>query len=184
MRLLSPLEDAEAEQMFGEHTLALDAEAETHRLCSELSAAIRKRLHRRGAVVGVSGGIDSAVVLALCARALGPGSVVAVMMPEIESEPSSAQLASRLATGLGVRKELEDITAALTGLRCYERRDAAIRQIMPEYDTALGYRAKITLPGLLDQDTLNVFSLTVIRPDGSAFHRPLSGHEMREIMSA
>ena len=38
--------------------------------------AVHQQLHRQGAVVGISGGVDSSVVLALCARAFGPERVV------------------------------------------------------------------------------------------------------------
>lgn len=170
--------------MFDANVLHLNAEAETQRLCSALSQTIKSKLHRRGAVVGVSGGVDSSVVLALCVRALGPDRVRALILPERESEPASADLARGLATGLGVAAELEDITAALEGFRCYERRDVAIRRVIPEYDPSLGYRAKITLPDIRDENTLNAFSVTVVRPDGSMVSKPLAGEDMREIMSA
>ena len=49
-----------------------------------LTRFLRAEIHRTGfrrAVVGVSGGIDSSVVVALAARALGPENVLAVTMP-------------------------------------------------------------------------------------------------------
>ena len=55
----------------------------------------------------------------------------------------------------------------LDGFGCYQRRDEAIRRVFPEYDAAAGYKAKIVLPNnLLEDDTLNVFSLTIVTPDG------------------
>lgn len=42
-----------------------------------------------GAVVGISGGLDSAVVAALAARALGPARVLGILMPERDSDPRS-----------------------------------------------------------------------------------------------
>jgi NAD+ synthase len=49
------------------------------------------------AIVGLSGGIDSAVVAALCARALGPTNVVCVLLPYRTSTPSSAAHAELVA---------------------------------------------------------------------------------------
>jgi NH3-dependent NAD+ synthetase len=53
--------------------LAIDPAAETERLVSFLRQTVRKIMHRSGGVVGISGGIDSSVALALCIRAFGKG---------------------------------------------------------------------------------------------------------------
>ncbi len=91
-------------------------------------------LKRLGAVVGISGGIDSSVCLALTAKAFGPEKVLGIMMPEKDSSPESEQLAKELAAKFGVKAIKEDITSALSGFKCYERRDEAVRRVFPEYD--------------------------------------------------
>jgi NAD+ synthase (glutamine-hydrolysing) len=74
----------------------------------------------RQAVVGLSGGIDSAVVCALAAEALGPGNVLAVGMPSEYSSPESLADARALALGLGVEFTVVPISeiyaAYLSGL--------------------------------------------------------------------
>jgi len=165
--------------------LQIDAAGEYKTISSFLMHEVRKTFRRRGAVVGISGGIDSSVVLALCARTFGPERVRAVMMPERDSDPASEVLARRVARHYGVEPVLEDLTHTLEGLGCYCRRDEAIRRVFPEYDAGQGYRAKITLPpNLLDEGTLNVFSMTVLRPDGSAMEKPLPPEEFRQIEAA
>src|SRR4051812_43932799 len=145
---------------FSKSALNIDAAEETGRLVAFLQQYMRQNM-RRGAVVGISGGIDSAVVLALAVRAFGAGRVVAVMMPDKDSDTLSEKLARELAAEFGVQPLLEDITKALEGFKCYERRDNAIKRVVPEYDAGKGYKAKIVLPqDLLDKDTLNVFSVT------------------------
>jgi len=169
--------------LFADDVLALDAEREIDRLCEWLRHSIRDVLRRRGAVVGCSGGIDSSVVLALCARALGPEHVLAVLLPEKESSPESAALAQELAAGLGVEAVVEDLTGALEGAGCYQRRDEAIRRVIPEYGPS--WKSKITLPGsLLDQDTLSVFYVTALGPDGQDIRRRLPPSEYAQIVAA
>ena len=168
---------------FGMAALQLDVAQEVARLTQFLSDGILRKLHRRGAVVGCSGGVDSSVVLAVCARALGPERVVALLMPERESSPESAVFAQAVADQLGVAAVTEDLTGALEGAGCYRRRDEAIGRVIPEY--APGWAAKIGLPGdLLSQGTLNVFYLTVTGPNGQQQRARLPPHEYLEIVAA
>ena len=67
------------------------------------------------AVVGLSGGIDSAVTAALCARAFGPSEVLCVLMPYVSSNPDSEAHARLVAEGLGVETLKVDITAMVDG---------------------------------------------------------------------
>lgn len=169
---------------FNRNSLDLNAGQETARLVNFIQQTVRQA-RRRGAVVGVSGGIDSAVVLALSVRAFGPSNVVAVMMPDKDSDPLSETYARELAAKFNVEPLLENITPALTGFGCYTRRDAAIRRVFPEYDSEKGWKAKIVLPqDLLQGGTLNVFSVTVVAPDGSQQNRPLPPRETLEIVAA
>lgn len=169
---------------FGKKALDLDAAAETERIVAGIEGAVR-RCRRHGAVVGVSGGIDSSVVLALCVRALGPEKVSAVMLPERDSDPESRHLAEGLAAQLGVVPVLEEITAALEGYGCYARRDDAIRRVFPEYDSAAGYTSRITLPGgVLENQTLNIYLLTIVAPDGHEYTQPLPPAEFLQVVAA
>jgi NAD+ synthase len=164
--------------------LDIDAAAETDRIVAWLRENMRG-LHRSGAVLGISGGIDSSVCLALCVKAFGPERVVPLLLPEKDSDPASEDLARMLAAHFEVKPVLEVITGALDGFQCYERRDAAIARIFPEYDAKKGYLAKIVLPpGLLEQGTLNIYSLTIITPDGQEKSVRLPPAEFAQIVAA
>ncbi len=170
---------------FNKRVLEIDPAAETNRIVAALKSTIQKRMRRYGGVVGISGGVDSAVVLALALRAFGPQKTVAVMLPESDSDPESEAMARRLARASGITPVLENITAALDGFGCYARRDEAIRRVFPEYDAAAGYKAKIVLPkNLLEEDTVNVFSLTIVAPDGVEKTKPLFPRDFLQIVAA
>jgi NAD+ synthase len=163
--------------------LKLDVEQEVARIITKLRTDVSNRLRRRGGVVGVSGGIDSAVVLALAVRALGVENVVALLLPEMESSAESARLARLVCQQVGVAPVVEDITGPLLGFGCYQRRDEAVRAVFPEYDST--YKMKITLPsGLLDKETLNVFSVTIVSPEGEEKTKRLSPAQVRQIVAA
>jgi NAD+ synthase len=133
--------------------------------------------------VGVSGGVDSAVVLALAVRALGANRVVALILPEVESSPDSARLARLVCQQFDVSPVVEDVTGPLIGFGCYRRRDEAVRSLFPEYDST--YRLKLTLPsGLLDKNTLNIFRATIISPEGEETSRRLNPNQLRRIVAA
>jgi NAD+ synthase len=164
--------------------LDLDAAAEADRIASWLRDNLNG-LHRNGAVLGISGGIDSSVCLALCIKAFGPDRVVALLLPETDSDPASEGLARMLAARYGVVPQLEVITPALEGFGCYARRDEAIARVFPEFDASAGYRAKLVLPpGLLDEGTLNIYSLTILTPDGQEKKARLAPAEFAQIVAA
>ncbi|MCZ7547133.1 MAG: NAD(+) synthase [Anaerolineae bacterium] len=168
---------------FNRDVLKLDPGKTVGELTEILRDVVHKRFKKRGAVVGVSGGIDSSTTLALCVRAFGPERVLAVMMPEKESSPKSLVLGRELVDRFGCESVVEDITGALVGLGCYQRRDEAIKRVFPEYDPS--YKAKITLPtNVLEQDTLNVFSLTIISPEGEEKKKRLGPKEYLQIVAA
>lgn len=144
--------------------LGIDVRAETERITTWIRKTVFHDFHRKGAVVGVSGGIDSSVVAFLCARALGADRLQILFTPEADSSPDSYRLGSLVANSLGARSALEDISAILQGARCYERRDDAVRLVVPEYGA--GYKCKIVLPGVLELDRYSIFSVVVQSPDG------------------
>jgi len=161
-----------------------DPAQEAENLIAWLQNTCTAKLKRDGGIIGVSGGLDSATVLHLAVRALGAKRVVAVIMPDKDSNPQSAEFASAMATQLGVTVVNVDITSALSTFNCYERRDNAVRQAIPTFDSQYD-KFKIVLPqNLLGEASLNVFSAVVIKPDGQQIRRRLTASQIKEIVAA
>jgi NAD+ synthase len=152
-------------EVFDASVLDIDLEETAETIQKEIVRLTTKELRRRGVVVGVSGGIDSSCCLALAAKAFGPKRVCALIMPEADSSGRSEALARALCDRFGVEPVLEDLTETMKALGCYERRDEAIRQVFPEYDST--YKQKIIIPqNLLETDRINFFKIVIESPDG------------------
>jgi len=67
-----------------------------------------------GVVIGLSGGGDSAVAAALTVKALGPGRVRTLFLPDRESDKLSQVIAYKVADRLGIRFDVIDITGVVT----------------------------------------------------------------------
>lgn len=153
---------------FTKDSLKIDADKTVDALCKTVRHQVGRQLKKGGAVVGISGGIDSSVCVALCARALGPKRVIGIMMPESDSSPESERLARLLGDKFGFEILKEDISAGLAGLGCYAKRDEAIRMVFPDYNES--WKNKITIPtNILEKDTFNYFNLTVETDRGEVF---------------
>jgi len=100
--------------------LSIDTGAVTKELVQFISYEAR-RLNRHGVVVGVSGGVDSAVVAALATRALGPEKVLGLIMPELDSAPRSKRYALTLARQLGTRCKVVGLTGVLALMGVYRK---------------------------------------------------------------
>jgi NAD+ synthase len=166
---------------FGPEALAFDEEAEVERITASLRDYAAKH-RRRGAVLGVSGGIDSSVVAALCVRAFGPERVFALHMPERESSDDTLGFSTSLTDWLGVESRVEDLTDILTAARAYERRDAAIRRVLPDYGE--GWKSKIVLPSVVDSDAFRIYSVVAESPDGDRVTQRLTTEAYLEIVAA
>lgn len=146
---------------FSADTLRIDAAAETDRIVAALRDQLRSQ-RKRGLVLGLSGGIDSSVSVALAVRAVGPQNVQVLFMPERDSDPESLRLGRLVASTYGIAGIVEDIGPILDALGCYARRDAAIRQLIPAYGP--GWACKVVLGQT--EAGYNISSLVVQDPAG------------------
>ena len=96
--------------------LVIDPELTRHWLVEFLRDEVTRRRQFQHVVLGVSGGVDSAVVAYLAAQALGPHNVTALRMPYRLSSPESLSHAQEVIDTLGIKSETIDITAAVDGL--------------------------------------------------------------------
>lgn len=133
-------------------TFEIDSVQESQRNASFIARFVESR-GVSGIALGLSGGLDSAVVAALCARALEAKSVHALLLPERDSSPESVTDASMLAEQLGITYRTQDLTAALTELGCYASAASDVKRFGKGARAAVrffpalarkGYRANIT----------------------------------------
>ena len=163
-------------------SLRLDAARTVDEIAERLREVVYKDLRRRGAVVGLSGGVDSSLVAFLCVRAFGAERVLGVLMPEGESAADTLDLSNVAADAAGVETVLEDVTGLLEAAGCYERRDAAIRTVLPEYGQ--GWKAKIVLPSLLGGSRYSLFTVVAESPEGERREARLTATAYREVVAA
>ncbi len=168
---------------FTKDSILINPEEEVEKIVESIRNNVFNILKKRGGVVGVSGGVDSSVVLALTAKALGSDKVLAIMLPEKESSGENIPLVKKLLNIVGVENTIEDLTGALSGFGCYQRRDDAVKRIFPEYDSS--YKMRIILPhNLLEKNNLNLFYLEIISPKGEVKKTRLPLKEYLQIVAA
>jgi len=169
---------------FTKDALHIDPAAVAAHIEEALKREVLGNLRRTGALVAVSGGVDSAVTATLAARAFGPERVLGLILPERDVSGESETLARNLLDDLGVRWAKEDLTAGLEGLGCYRRRDDAICRIIPEYGE--GWTSRIVLGhNPLESEGFNIFFLEVFPPEGGeALRSRLPLAEYLEIVAA
>ena len=143
--------------------LKIDPDQVAQQIATVISDQVLHQLRRRGVVVGLSGGIDSSVVAALCCRALEPSNVLGLLMPEHDSDPDSLRLGQLVADTLGIDAVVEDIGPILDGAGCYRRRDEFIRKLFPQFGP--DYKCKLVLPNVLEGG-YNLSWLVVQSPEG------------------
>jgi len=173
--------DVQTEVQTDEDVLAIDVEAEVAGISASLRGSL-PRARRKGAVVALSGGIDSSVVAALCVAAIGKDRVFGLHMPERDSSEDTLAFSTLVSDALGIDSVVEDITPVLEAARCYERRDDAIRMVCPDYGP--GHKSKIVLPSVVESDSLRLYSVVVQAPDGTTTRHRLTTESYLGIVAA
>jgi NAD+ synthase len=166
----------------GAEVLTIDAEQVVASVTESLRHLVRHTLRRQGAVLGVSGGIDSSVTAALCAHAFGSDRTLALLMPEADSDEETLHLSRLVADAFAIEAVVEDITPILQATRCYERRTEAVRAVVPEFGD--DWKFKIVLPSVLATDGYRLFSLVVQSPDGETRRVRLPAAQYLTIVAA
>ena len=137
--------------MFSRNVLRIDPEQVVREIEATIREVVLGDLRRRGAVVGLSGGIDSCRGGGACARARsGRNGSLGLFMPERDSSDDALRLGRMLADAARHRGRRRGHLAALAGAGCYARQDEAIRTVFPEYGE--GWRCKLALPSILEGD--------------------------------
>lgn len=167
---------------FSADVLRIDTEAEIQSIASTIREVVNRTMRRKGAVVSVSGGIDSAACAALCTRALGKKQVLALFLPERDSSPESLRFGKLLIDKLGIPSVTEEIAPILEAAGCYRHQRQAVRMVFPEYGD--GWKFKISLPSILESNRLNVSRLTVHGPAGEVRSERMTAAAYLQLVAA
>lgn len=169
---------------FNKHILNINCPEEGQRIERFIREQVFQNFRKKGIVIGISGGIDSALVATLSVRAIGAEKVIGLILPEKESNPISAQYAELLIKKLGIRWETVPITPMLESFGVYARREAIVKKYFPEFDNAT-WKFRLVMPqNLLEKDRFNISSLEVKDTTGRISSTRLSMEDYLAMVAA
>jgi len=168
---------------FDKKVLEIDCPAEVTRICEFMKKTVLKDYRRKGVVVGLSGGIDSALTAALSVKTFGKERVLGLILPEKESSSESEVLAQELANQLGIKIGTVPITPILQSLGVYQRREAIVKKYFPKFEEGWKYKMAIS-KDTLEREGLNIFHLVAIDREGATHKERLSLNDYLEMVAA
>lgn len=165
---------------FNRNVLKIDPAEECDIVTKFVVEHTRDTFRRKGVVVGLSGGVDSAVMASIAVEAMGKDQVFGVIMPEKESNPVSSSYAEAHAADLGIEVKKVDLTTAVDAVGSYEARDEFIKSLIPAYTPECKYNIRLPTD-LLDRSALNFYTLCVELPDGKVEKKRLDTKAFRAL---
>jgi len=171
-----------AKTAFTPQLLEIDCDKELDKISEAIRNTLGRMLHKRGLVLGISGGIDSSVTAALCVQALGKDKVIGLQMPERHSAEDTQGLSSLLANHLGIREVSIDITPILEAVCYYDKYDEAVRAAVPGY--GLDWKSKIVVSDITEDKAYTLFSVVAASPDGRMVKERLELSSYLSIVAA
>jgi len=148
-----------------------------------MKETVVEQFRRDGIVIGVSGGVDSAVIATLAVEALGPDHVYGLILPEKESSPSSRELAMKLCKKLKIPYSEVPITPMLESFGIYDRKLSLMKELFPNYDPAIHTTNLFLPPGITSERLLAVPSIRLSDKNGSIGTKRLSAPQYLTLMS-
>ena len=114
---------------------------------------VTEQFRKDGIVIGVSGGVDSALIATLAVEALGADHVFGLILPEKESNPSSRELAIALCRKLKIPSREVPITPMVESFGVYAEKESLMRELFPQYDPSI-HTTNLFLPSGIDSGSL------------------------------
>jgi len=108
-----------------------------------LHDTIFEKFYKHGAIVGLSGGIDSAVTMALCVKALGSKKVLGLTMFEKESSEHNKSLINKISKNYNIEIKNIDITTILDSYGVYSNREKIVKNNFSNFNSNCKYRVVV-----------------------------------------
>jgi NAD+ synthase len=148
-----------------------------------IKETIVDNLKKDGIVIGVSGGVDSALIATLAVEALGSDHVYGLILPEKESSPSSRELAMRLCRKLKIPFGEVPITPMLESFGIYRQKESLLQELFPQYDPAIHTTNLFLPPGISSVSLLALPSIRLSNEKGSISTKRLSAPQYLKLIS-
>jgi NAD+ synthase len=148
-----------------------------------IKETVTDQFRKDGIVIGVSGGVDSALIATLAVEALGADHVYGLILPEKESNPSSRELALEIIKKLKIPYSEVPITPMLESFGIYAQKESLLKELFPQYDPAIHTTNLFLPPGINSGSLLALPSIRLSTRKESVSTKRLSAQQYLKLIS-
>lgn len=158
-----------------------DLETTVNSITDFIKNEVFEKFQKSGAVLGLSGGIDSAVTCGLCVKSLNPEKILGLIMPERESDPQSQETAENVGKEFNIETKVVDITSILESFGVYEKKENIVKEKFPDFDSECKYR--VVVPPKLES-SVGIPYLEILDGKGITHQTKISSSEFLNLTAA
>ena len=151
----------------------------------EITEFVKKEVfeifEKKGIVIGLSGGIDSAITAALCVKSIGSEKILGLILPEKESDVNSENLALQIAEKYNIDTETIDITNILESFGVYENKEKIVKEKFLNYNEKCKYR--VVVPSKLENN-IGIPFLEILDGENTVHKLKISSFDFLNLTAA
>lgn len=148
-----------------------------------ITVQTKREFKKNGGVIGISGGVDSALCSLLAVQALGNEHVFALLLPEKESDPKSLQFGKSFCNKLEIKYEIINITKILDKIGVYRKKDNLLNEVFPNYEPKK-HQTSLKFPhDLLSEQKIVFPIIEFYEKDKLIYSKRLSANQYNQIVS-
>lgn len=144
---------------------------------------VRNKFRKKGIIIGISGGVDSAISANLAVKALGKENVFALLLPEEESDSRTTEFGKKICKLLDIKYEIISLTKIFNVMGIYVEKNNLLKEVFNQYNEKKHNTSLVFPHDLLEEQKLTIPIIKFYENNKEIYSKRLTAKQYMKIIS-